>query len=590
MAKIRCSTAIVHALEAAGVQIMFGYNGHGNWALLDSFEYESSIKGVVCRTEDQAVHLADGYFRSHPKAAIPVVSTSVGPGNMNIGAAVANAFFESSAMLVLAGGGSTHWLDRGGIEEFYRYGPDEWILSVKPFTKKALMITRPDTAVDMILRAYKEAVSGRPGPVVVQIPFDIQHSDTNAPDLDAVRRLISVAGPGPEKGAVGEAVRLISQAERPLLFVGNGAHNADAFDEIRELVEGCGLPIATTTMAKGVYPEDKPLAVGVIGRSGSESANKAARNCDLVVAVGTHLSDVDTGGWTLFDIPGRTKLIHIDVDHTEIARNYPTEVGIFADPKPALAAIDEGLRVAGVSGSGWREWTQQLSAWDADWRASSASLTEPSAPLSYGYVCKTVSAIINEHHPEASVCVDTGHLLSFAPPFFEVRRPNFHHCGVFHRMGWSLPAALGMKFSRPTQPAVALMGDGSFMFTNTTLATAHEYGLPVVVVVINNCTLQIERELMERKYGRHAFVDYVDQETGAPWSPDICKISEGLGAMSVKISRPEDLAPALTAALKSDRSTVIDVDVDDKAPGYRSVWYPYPDDFWKSREELAAEF
>jgi acetolactate synthase I/II/III large subunit len=587
--KVRCSTAIVQALEAAGVDIVFGYNGHGNWALLDSFEYESTIKGVICRTEDQAIHLADGYFRCRPKQAIPIVSTSVGPGNMNIAGALANAFFESSAMLVLAGGGPTHWLDRGGIEEFYRYGPDEWIQTVKTYTKKALMVTRPDTAVDMILRAYKEATSGRPGPVVVQIPFDIQHSDTFAIDLQTVARLTSVKGPGPDRGAISEAVALISEAKRPLLFIGNGAHNADAFDEIRALVDDFGIPVATTTMAKGVYPENLPLSVGVIGRSGIKSANTAARNCDLLIAVGMHFSDIDTGGWSLFNIPGATRLIHIDIDHTEISRVYPTDVGVFADPKSAVAVLVEALHDASISNTHWSQWRETLAGWRTEWRETSAPLTEPTAPLSYGYICKTVSGIINEYYPDASVCVDTGHLLSFSPPFFEARRPNFYHCGFFHRMGWSLPAALGIKFSRPDQPILALIGDGSFMFTSSTLATAHEYGLPIIAVVLNNRTLQIERELMQRKYGRHAFVDYIDQQTGEAWGPDYCKIAQGLGADAMKISKPEELGPALIKALQSPNSTVLDVEIDDKTPGYRDVWYPYPDNFWKSREEISAE-
>ncbi|NQU14429.1 MAG: hypothetical protein HQ561_09785, partial [Desulfobacteraceae bacterium] len=143
MGEMRCSTAMIKALEEIGTEVAFVYNGHGNWAFLDSIKYESKIKGFACRGENQAVHMADGYYRARKKGALPIVSTSVGPGNMNIGAALANAFFESSALLVLAGGGSTHWQDRGGIEEFYRYAPDEWIQSVKTYTKKAVMISRP---------------------------------------------------------------------------------------------------------------------------------------------------------------------------------------------------------------------------------------------------------------------------------------------------------------------------------------------------------------------------------------------------------------------------------------------------------------
>lgn len=590
MSKVRCSTAIVKALEAVGTDMVFGYNGHGNWALLDSFQYESGIKGVTCRTEDQAVHLADGYFRARPKHPIPVVATSVGPGNMNIAAALANAFFESSAMLVLAGGGPTHWLDRGGIEEFYRFAPDEWIQTVKTYSKKALMVTRPDTAVDMIMRAYKEAITGRPGPVVVQIPFDIQHSDCAMPDLDLMRRMVTVHPPAADPDGIAEAARLIAGASRPLLFAANGIHNADAFAELADLAETFGIPVATTTMGKGAYPEGRPLSAGVVGRSGARSANRAAGECDVLIAVGTHFSDIDTGGWSVFDIPGKTRLVHIDIDATEIARAYPTDVGLHADPKLALAALAGELGRRKLSADTFAGWRQTLEAWQSEWRTEYEDLSKPASPLTYGYLCREVSRLVEANWPEANVTVDTGHLLSFAPAFFSVQKPNFHHCGFFHRMGWSLPTALGARFARPGQPTIALIGDGSFIFANTALATAFEYDLPVVAIVLNNGTLQIERELMERKYGRHAFVDYVKSGNGEMWGPDYGKIAEAMGATPYRIDTAEELEPALLEAVGSGKSAVLDVIIDSSEPGYRSVWYPYPGDFWKSRDELAREF
>lgn len=175
--KMRVATAIAKFLESAGTEYMFGYNGHGNWALLDAFVHETKVKGVACRSENQAVHMADGYWRMKRQPPMAIVTTSVGPGNSNITSAIANAFFESSALMVLAGAGATQWADRGAIEEFYRYAPDEWVLSLKPMVKKAAVVNRPDTALDTIMRAYKTAVTGRPGPVVVQIPFDIQHTE-----------------------------------------------------------------------------------------------------------------------------------------------------------------------------------------------------------------------------------------------------------------------------------------------------------------------------------------------------------------------------------------------------------------------------
>ena len=357
---------------------------------------------------------------SFRKGKIPVVCTSVGPGNMNIAPALANAFFESSPMLVLAGGGSTHWQDRGGIEEFYRFGPDEWIQSVKTYSKKAVMISRPDTAVDMMMRAYKTAVTGRPGPVVLQVPFDIQHSETVLPDLESVRRMVDIHPPGPDAAGIREAAKLIAGAKRPLIFVSGGVRHAAANAQLAELVERFGIPIATTTMGKGAYPENKPLSVGCVGRSGGVHANRAAGECDVLIAIGTHFSDVDTGGWSIFNIPGQTRLIHIDIDPEEIARNYPTEVGIFSDAKLALDALIDDLKSLGVEAGQFGDWRNDIDIWRAAWREDVAGLrTEATSPLRYSYVCDTVGTVISNRFPDSSVFVDTGHLLSFAPAFLE---------------------------------------------------------------------------------------------------------------------------------------------------------------------------
>jgi len=591
MAKMRCATAMIKALEEIGTEVAFVYNGHGNWALLDAIQYESHIRGITCRGEDQAVHMADGYYRSKRQGPLPIVCTSVGPGNMNTAPALANAFFESSALVVLAGAGSTHWYDRGGIEEFYRYAPEEWTQTVKTCTKKALLINRPDTAVEMLLRACKTAVTGRPGPVVLQVPFDIQHSNVEFNVLPNAKQWVKIHPPGPDGAAIREAARLISKSERPLVFVSSGIHHSEAYKELAILLETFGLPLCTTTMGKGAYPEDKPLSLGPIGRSGTGHGNRAAEECDLLVAVGTHFTDIDTGGWTLFNIPSRTRLIHIDIDPSEIARVYPPEVGIVSDAQLALAHLIEELKSLGAVAERWANWRSELSKWRGEWEQSVAALRHSDqAPLNYARVCHEVSRLLNESYSEASVFVDTGHLLSFAPPFYKVIKPTFHHCGFFHRMGWSLPAAFGTRVARPGYPVVALIGDGSFLFSCTTLATAYEYDIPVIAVVMNNRSLQIEGELMQRLYGRKAFCDFVKQSTREPWNPNFLAIAEAMGARSKKVRTPGELAPAMAEALKSQTSFLIDVDIDAKSAGYRSVWYPYPNNFWVSREEVGKHF
>ena len=580
MAKMRVATAIVKFLEKMGTEYVFAFNGHGNWALLDAVMHESKIKGIGARAEDQATHMADGYFRMKRTPPLPVVCTTVGPGNMNICSALANAFYESSAMLVLAGGGPTQWYERGGIEEAYRFGPEEWFQVVRPITKKSVLVHRADTALEMLMRAYKVAATGRPGPVVLQIPFDIQHTEIEIGEIPEPRQWVEMFEPGPDPSGIQEAAKLILKAEKPFVAVSSGIHSSLAHEELKDFAESFGIPVGTTFLGKGAFPEDHELSTGVVGRNGTGQAIKAARNCDLLIAIGTHFSDFDTGAWTLYDIPSRTKLIHIDIDPTEIARVYPTEVGIVSDAKIALRALKEELSRIGGKKSRVQPWLEQIKAWKREWEKEVENLKHSSlSPLHYARLCNDAWEVIKEVDPETSVLFDTGHVLSFGGAFFQSTSRFLSHCGHFHRMGWTAPAILGAKFANPKHPAVAFVGDGGFMMTGTSIATAVEYDLPVVWIILNNKSLQIERETMIRFYGREALCDYKIQKTGEPWNPDFIKFANSMGIEGAKISKPEEIKPALRKALNAGKPFVIDAAINLKIEGYRPIWYRFPSDF-----------
>ena len=381
MGKITVAHAIAKLLEKIGTELVIGVNGHGNWALLDALVHETSIRGVPARAEDQAVQIADGYWRMRRSGPLPVVTTSVGPGNMNIVPAIATAYYESIAVLVIAGAGATHWFDRGGMEEAYRSGPEDWVAVLKPITKKAFMMTRPDNAIDMFLRAYQTAITGRPGPVVIQIPFDIQNTliDDTLPDPTPWTRWHP---PGPDPVGVVEAIELIKGGSRPLSVVGRGSHNARAWDELQAFAEQTGIPVATTSTGKGSFPETHRLSVGCVGRAGTGHANAAARACDVLIGIGTHFSDIDTGGWTLFDIPAKTKLIHVDIDSTELGRAYPTAVALVSDARIALDALTQAAKAQGIAERA--DWIAQIAQERVQWEASVAEMRRSSiSPLHY---------------------------------------------------------------------------------------------------------------------------------------------------------------------------------------------------------------
>jgi len=444
--------------------------------------------------------------------------------------------------------------------------------------KKAVVVNRPDTALDAVMRAYKTAVSGRPGPVVVQIPFDIQHTEIEIAELPDPQAWLNVSPTGPDPAAIERAARLIAEAERPLVVVGSGVHNARAWDELKEFAEVCNVPVEMSATGKGSLPESHPLSLGSVGRAGTGHGNEAARQCDLLVGIGTRFGDIDTGGWTLHKIPSATKLIHIDVDSSEIARVYATEVGIVSDARLALTALNAALKNRTIKSH--KPWLNQIAGWKKAWEKEVAPIVRSDAsPLHYGRVMDDVSDVILETDPEASILFDTGHCLSFGPPFIKTNSRFVAHCGFYHRMGWSLPSGLGAKLARPDHAAVVFMGDGSFLMTGTTLATAVEYGIPLVVVVFNNCTLQCERELMSKIYGRTSFCDYKMQATGKMWNPDLVKWATAMGACARHITRPEEIRPVMQEALAAKQPFVIDAATDPDCAGYRSIWYPYPRDF-----------
>jgi len=479
---------------------------------------------------------------------------------------------------VIAGAGATHWFDRGGMEEAYRHGPEDWVAVLKPITKKAFMMTRPDNAIDMFLRAYHTAISGRPGPVVVQIPFDIQNTliDDVLPDPAP---WTTWHPPGPDPVGVTEAIELIKGASRPLIVVGSGIHNARAWDELQAFAEQAGIPVATTSTGKGSFPETHRLSVGCVGRAGTGHGNAAARACDVVIGIGTHFTDIDTGGWTLFDIPAKTKLIHVDIDSTELGRAYPTAVALVSDARIALDALTQAAKAQGIGERA--DWLARIAQERTQWEASVAELRRSGiSPLHYARICDDTAKVAADYDGDLPILFDTGHLLSFAPPFLTTSSRFIAHNGFFHRMGWSASAVIGASLARENRPALALLGDGSFLMGGVAVATAVEQNLPVVWVVLSNRSFQIERELMIKLYGREAFCDYKLTETGELWNPDLVKWAESMGANAMRVTDADAFAPALWLALEAGVPTVIDVDVSMDIQGYRSIWYPYPKNFY----------
>jgi acetolactate synthase-1/2/3 large subunit len=593
MRKMRVGTAVMKYLESIGVHHVFGFNGHGNWVLLDAVEYETDMQGILTRREDQAVHMADGYWRVNMGGPPPVAVTTVGPGNMNIPPALANAFYDSMAMVVLCGAGPTQWYGKGVLEECYRYRPEGWTDVVRPISKAAWIVERPDTAVEIVSRAARLAVSGRPGPVVVQIPFDLQHEEIPVEELSGQLFFNSITSRSrPDSQAVGKAADLIRNAKKPLVLAGGGVKSAGGTKELQELVETYNLPIMTTFMGKGAVPENHPLSLGTAGMCGTHTAFKAAAECDVLLAFGARFNDCHTAAWRLYaGIPERTKLIHIDIDPYEIGSNYPTEIGIVADAKLAIMDFKEalhGMKKLNKGGAwwitieGWRKEhiAKQQEAINSDW-----------VPVHYATLFDKLTRVVNKYDPQASIMADTGNSQSFSPSFLQALSPNVSTNGQFAQMGFATAAAIGAKLGNPNHLSVAITGDGSFMMTCLSVATAVQYNIPVVWVVFNNQSLLMETELMEDLYGREAFTVYYKEQLdlsrkgkqsisrGEPWNPDIVQLAKSLGAEAEQIVKPGDIEPAITRAIESNRPYVLDVWVNRKTKGWYNIPFYFPTRF-----------
>ncbi len=569
MAKMTAAQAVAHFLKSIGTKRYYLYNGHANWGLLDALEYDAKIKGIRTRHEIHAIHMADIEWRMRRDLPIPVTCTTVGPGNFNTIPGIAEAFYDSTPMLCLMAAGPTKWLGRGGIQEVYRYGDDEFIQMFKPITKYAVTTIRPDTALQTVMRAYKIAITGRPGPVVVYMPLDVQNTviDIDMPDFKGF--VTALRQPGPDQAAIDEAATLLAGAKRPVIYVGTGISNARAWDELKAFAEAARIPVATTFGGKGSLPENHPLSLGVVDRSGTGHGVRAAVEADVMLAIGGRFNDLNTAGWSFYDFGKRQKLIHVDIDPGEIGRVYPAAIGIVSDARKALAGLAASWQRKKLKRDG-TAWLKKIAGWRKAWHKEVQDIvTSDIAPMHYARLVKDASDVVNAIDPQTTLISDTGFIMNFLPAFYELRHPWFAtNNQQFGQMGFAPPGVVGAGLERPDHPVLVWVGDQSFIHTGLSLASATEYGVPGVVIVLNNKTIQAEVEGAKNKFGRGVGDFYKIEKTGELWNPDIVKIGEALRAKVFRVAKPEEFKPALAAALKSRQLCILDVEASNQVKRY----------------------
>ena len=540
---------------------VFGLCGHGNVGMLDAlYDMRDRIKLISPRHEQTAGHMADAYFRV---AHSPVATlTSCGPGSANLVMALANALSDSSAFLAITANVPTSQFNRGPFQEIHRHNQADFPSVVRPVVKRSYQPTR----VEMLPLALRQAVTtmqtGRPGPVQLDVPFNVFQEQADA-ELEAPFHGGSVARPGADPQDVAEALRMLREAERPVLFIGHGVTLAEASAELSELARKLSIPVVSSPNGMGCFDMEDPLSLGFIGRNGAYPANQAGRRSDLVLAIGARFDDRSSSSW----IPGyswnfpTTKLIHVDIDPGEIGRNYPPNLGIVADARTFLRQVLAGLEhQPAPDPSRLTKWHEAIAGWTQEWDA----FTQPnfdvySAPLRPERVVADVRAVLPD---DAIISLDSGVHHNWFMQFWKARRPQtMLNAWGFSAMGFGVSGILGAKLAAPERPCVAIVGDGGFTMTPHVLCTAVEYNIPAVWVIWNNFAWGAIRDIQYGLFsGREIGTGFYQGE--ASYNPDFAALARAHGVDAVTVKHGDDFRGALEHAVKQNKPWLLDVHVD----------------------------
>ncbi|MDR1992954.1 MAG: biosynthetic-type acetolactate synthase large subunit [Nitrososphaerota archaeon] len=545
MTKISGARALLESLEKHKVDTIFGILGGAILPVYDELYSHPQIRHILARHEQCAAHEAEGYAKASGRVGVCMATS--GPGATNLVTGLADAYMDSIPLVALTGQVPT-----SGVNTSYMIGRDAFqeadiIGIVTAVTKYSYQPRSLAEIPEMVNNAFYLASTGRPGPVLIDLPKNIQ---TGVDDIEYTNKINlrgynPITEPKPSK--INQASELLAKAERPIILAGGGAISAGASDELVAMSDLLMAPVATTFMGKGVFPEGHPLSLGSIGMHGNPAANKLIDEADVLLAVGTRFSDRATASLSTF--APDAKKIHIEIDNAEINKNIEVDVPIVADAKKTLQALLVATKTKLARGDGI-VWTKRVK-----------EAKEQLSPLLKDNPCDVVPKhllmALRELLPENGiVTTEVGQNQMWSALYFRALKPRtFISSGGLGTMGFGFPAAIGAKVACPERPVVDIAGDGSFIMSEQELACSVSENIPVVVIVLNNSVLGMVAQWQRALYNRR----YMAVNLGK--TPDMVKLAEAYGAQGIRVQSMEAFKNAVKQALKGNVTTVIDVPI-----------------------------
>jgi acetolactate synthase-1/2/3 large subunit len=540
--KVTGAQAIVKSLQAEGVEVVFGYPGGVVLPLFDALYDAEGVRTILTRHEQGATHSADAYARVSGKVGVVVVTS--GPGAANTVTGIANAYMDSVPLVVITGQVASHVLGTDAFQETDITG-----ITI-PITKHNYLVDDASQIPEIMAEAFHIAGTGRPGPVLIDVPVDRFREEI------AFKYPERVNLPGYKPTTKGharqikEAANLISKARKPLLYVGGGVLASNAGKELKELAELMQLPVVTTLMGKGAFPEDHHLFVGMPGMHGGKYTNYAITETDLLFAVGVRFDDRVTGKLATFAT--KAKVVHADIDPAEIGKNRSVDLPIVGDAKSVISGVIEELRKMNAQPR-TEAWMRVID----DWRTRYPFHYHPKDDaIMPEYVVERVRELTKDR--PTVYCTEVGQNQMWACQYLRIKEPRtWASSGGLGTMGFGLPAAIGAQLARPEYLVVNIAGDGSIQMNSQELATAAINKLPVKVVILNNGYLGMVRQWQELFYDHRYSSSTLPQDC-----PDFVKLAEAYGALGVRATTPAELDDALRRAFDHDGPAIVDVRVE----------------------------